>query len=665
MPRISTFLTALRELGPTQLGLYALYRFNLKSGGYSRTTPPEEAEAPGAFQPALPAFPNREALAACAGPDGTAAAIRLGREIIAGKVRLFGGEPVDLVLVPPGPLQHWTEYELGRAEWGVEDPKFLWEPARFGWAFSLGNAWLVSGEETFPESFWRCLEIFLEGNPVDQGPNWASGQEVALRLMALGFAGQVFANASASTPERMQLLAEAIAAHARRIPPTLIYARSQHNNHLLSEAAGLFTAGACLPDHPRAAAWREAGWRWLNRGLQAQISASGSYAQHSVNYHRLALSLALWAGAVARLQGLSWSQATREKLAAATRWLLTLADPVCGRVPNLGPNDGALFLPFSNQGFGDYRPVLQAASQTFTGAPAFPPGPYDELSLWFQAQGPTPNPIPEVPEIRAAGAPPPSPHVLHGGDSRAYLRAAHFNSRPGHADQLHLDLWWRGLNVTLDPGTYRYTASAPWENALAGTAVHNTLSLGDRDQMQRAGKFLYLGWAQGQMLEYHRAPDGSWERLVASHDGYRRWGYLHQRSVERRGDRWKVIDSLPPTRSAAGSRPALSASVHWLFPDWPFEIEAGESHLTLQLTSPFGPLQILIDPAASYMGPLAARLVRAGEALSVHGDFPAPACPTLGWYSPTYNAKQPALSLTVRFDALPNLALQTSFLFPS
>ena len=70
-----------------------------------------------------------------------------------------------------------------------------------------------------------------------------NGQEVAIRLMVFIWASQAFQDAAASTPERHARLIQSMAVHATRILPTLIYARSQNNNHLILEAAALFTAG--------------------------------------------------------------------------------------------------------------------------------------------------------------------------------------------------------------------------------------------------------------------------------------------------------------------------------------------------------------------------------------------------------------------------------------
>ena len=117
------------------------------------------------------------------------------------------------------------------------------------------------------------------------------------------------------------------------------------------------------------------------------------------------------------------------------------------------------------------------------------------------------------------------------GDSRdwAALRAVQFRSRPAHADQLHVDIWHKGVNIALDPGTFRYNAPPPWENGLAGTSVHNTLTINGQDQMTRAGKFLWLDWAQAQVERC------SPQEISAHHNGYRHLGLLHHRSL-RPGD---------------------------------------------------------------------------------------------------------------------------------
>jgi hypothetical protein len=662
---------ALKELGFKQLGLYGLYQLGLRSGVLRRFTeyrgPGGADQTPYALKLPVIALPDPADVIACLGDEGVRQLFSEAGEIVAGRVRLFGGEPVPLTLVPPGELVHWTRYERGEISLGVEDIKFIWEPGRFGWAYTLGRAYHLSGDEVYAEAFWKYLEIFSDANPPYLGPHWISAQEVALRIMALIFAASVFEPSSNSTPIRMGSLAQAVANHAARIPPTLTYARAQNNNHLLVEAVGLLTASLALPGHPSASRWGSQGLRWMNWALENQIAWDGTYIQHSTNYHRLMLQAALWAYALFEKaneagggRSLRFLDETLNRLRDATRWLLGLQDPESGSVPNLGPNDGAYIFPLTTCAFDDYRPVLQAAGRAFLGEILFETGSWDEMCLWFCPR--------KAGEQTPAREPYLGPHVLREPESRswAYFRVATFKSRPGHADQLHLDLWWRGMNMAQDPGTYRYNAAEPWDNALAHTGVHNTVTVDGEEQMTRAGRFLYLDWAQGQVLAQEADESGKPSCLVAQHDGYQRRGVVHQRAVTfHRGGRWLVEDRLLPIKTSMKARD-YRLRLHWLLPDWPWDLgEISETASEIQLHSPGGMILIRLSAAAQTLkpsegAPFGVSLVRAGQLLHGQGAV----SPVMGWVSPTYGQKLPALSLALEVEASLPLTFRTEWVFP-
>lgn len=194
MNRISLFFKALRELGPRSLMLYARYKFGLAAGYYRmETRRPLQIENL-SFTPVL-LFPSKEELLKVLGLTGQAQLLAEADEIVEGKIRLFGGDAVPLRLAINEELSHWTDYETGKVPYPsseFNDVKFVWEPARFGWAFTLGRAYLISGDDRYPRSFWKNTELFLESNPPFLGPQWTSGQEVAICLMALVWAGQIF-----------------------------------------------------------------------------------------------------------------------------------------------------------------------------------------------------------------------------------------------------------------------------------------------------------------------------------------------------------------------------------------------------------------------------------------------------------------------------------------
>ncbi|GAB4520687.1 MAG: alginate lyase family protein [Anaerolineales bacterium] len=628
---------AARQLGIRQAMWYACYQVALHSGWLRRTP---RRQPVGAVNWQAMRLPRPDAVRALLSPAEMAALMSAADEIAAGQMRLFGAAPRPLLLALPGELQHWTRHDTAATLHALDlpDVKYLWEPARFGWVFPLGRAYHLTENPHYARAFWEFAETFWDSNPAERGPNWESAQEVALRLMALAWGGACFGRAPDSTPARMARLAVSLAEHARRIPPTLAYARAQNNNHLLSEAAGLLTAAALLPAHPQARRWQALGRKWWRWGLRHQIFADGAYIQHSTNYHRLMLQLCLW---VMWLTPQAFTPRERAQAASATRWLLAQCEHTHGAVPNLGPNDGAYLFPLSGLPFEDYRPVLQAAAGAFLGESPFPPGAWDEMRVWFSV----------------LAAPPVDTPAPGNG---AYLRAVRFTSRPGHADQLHFDLHYAGRYLLLDPGTYLYNAPPPWENALTHAACHNTITIDGQDQMTRAGRFLYLDWAQGEVLTRQAAPDGSWRLLRARHTGYRRLGIIHQRTLRVPAPgRWVVEDAL---EGDAARRHVFR--LHWLVADgqwtvddrrqiaddgaWQFSLHLPDDGLHLRLC-------IRCFTAQSPTPQTTLSLVRAGELL--YGE--APADPVRGWFSPTYGVKIPALSLAIHVESAPPLHFTT------
>lgn len=407
MQQVKILWQAIRELGWKNLFLYASYQAKLSTPYFRFVTPIDadkkplplmDLSSPGFFSlPTLSTFQKIPGFTL----NNT---LQESEEILEGRVRIFQQPAQKWIVRPPHAEQHWTEIKENPTELDIKD---IWEPARFGWVFSLGKAYWLTRDERYSQIFWTLLDDFFQKNPVNCGENWFSAQEVGLRLLALLFGWQAFSSSSALLPERIKRLSQIIFLHARRIPPTLAYARAQNNNHLLSEAIALYAAGTLFQNSKEGRHWKKLGWHWLNGALRDQISSSGEYIQHSMNYHRLMLHLSLLADMIARKNGDFLPPSSRDQLAKATTWLLAQLDPISGQVPNLGSNDGALLLPFGQQDFSDYRPIAQAASLAFLKRRTLPPGPWDELALWLglninQSQSDTPPTSPAAHRLDSA-----------------------------------------------------------------------------------------------------------------------------------------------------------------------------------------------------------------------------------------------------------------------
>lgn len=626
---------ALRQIGAGPVLLYTWYQFKLRSGILRLQTPDgrtvrrkQRIDLHKVITPA-----NKEKFNELLG-QSVSEIFKQADEILDGRVRLFGDEPKKLELTIGGTLQHWTAYHSQMPD--GQDIKPIWEVGRFGWATVLARAYWLSEDERYAEGFWRRTEEFIEANPPNLGPHWSSAQEVSLRLISWAFCFSLLAEAKASTADRKHMLAQSVIAHAERIPPTLGYALAQNNNHLLSEALGLCTAAVLVPEHSKALEWNRLGTKHFFEGIEAQIRADGTYAQHSSNYHRLMLQLGTWAQKIFKelpTPGLI-------KFAKATDWLLTILDHDSGRVPNLGPNDGAYILPLSILPFEDYRPALQAASLAFRREAALPIGIWDEMNLWL---GVNPTSSLRGPES--------GPLRVEGNESWAYFRVAQFKERPGHADQLQVDLWWRGQNITQDTGSYLYNAPEPWDNALSSARVHNAVMVNGREPMTKAGRFLWLNWSQGKVVDEERSERGGLVRVLAEHDGYQRLGVEYRRQVTTEANRWVITDRLTPIGKP---KKEIDARLHWLLPDWGWQTENDR----FLFRSPQGLLEL--EVGLSVGDEYQIQLIREGKL--VHGEGAAD--PILGWVSVTYGVKNPALSFVVNAKGLLPITITSTFTLP-
>ncbi len=545
--------------------------------------------------------------------------------------------------------RHWTAAD----ENASGDIKGVWELSRFAFAFRLARCYALTGDERAPELFWRLVESWMAANPPNCGPQWVSAQEVALRAMAWIFALRAFALSSATTPERAGRLIGALDVHASRIEATTAYARAQNNNHLISEAAGLYTIGVMFPVLPRAGKWRDLGIRLLGEST-AQFYPDGGYIQHSHNYHRLALQLYLWVMRLAQLNGLGFPVGMRLGVQRSFDLLRTQTERQTGRLPNFGHNDGALFLPLNTCAFEDYRPILQMLSLVRDRKKIYRDGPWDEDTVWLFGPGSIGGTNRKHPrgvefEARPFFAPCAGLYILGGYESQALIRCVQFRSRPAHADQLNMDLWWRGENIAIDAGSYLYSGEPPWRNSLAHAGIHNTVTVDGRDQMQRSGRFLWAELAQAVV----GMPDiGAW---CGSHDGYRRLGVIHNRLVERADeDTWIVTDDLIGSGSHA-------ARLHWLLPDYPWEWIAPEEDPALQnllsqkmtgwkdgsgggliLRTTVGGISLRIWSSRKAKW----NLYRAGKKVYGEDAVGKTVSPEIrGWRSLRYASKSPALSL--------------------
>ncbi len=539
--------------------------------------------------------------------------------------------------------RHWSQI----SDDSITDIKFIWEPNRFAFVYTLVRAYAATQDEKYPQAFWSLIEDWAKHNHPNTGPNWMDGQEISLRLMAWTFGYFHFSNSPSTTPERKENFKLYVVAQAERIYKNIGYAISTRSNHTISEAFGLWMVGLLFPELKHAEKYLSLGKRLLEQEAANQIFPDGGYSMYSLNYHRFILHIYLYAIQLGELNHSPFSDDLKQSIANSITYLSSLIDPSTGQMPVYGSNDGALILPLNTCDFTDYCPLLQLGWYITKGEFLFESGPWDEDIYWICGESITAKNakaakeekekyLSALGELGGESFPNGGVYVLRSANSQAIIRCTDFTSRPSHADQLHLDLWIHGYNIAIDAGTYLYSGEGQWRNGLAHTPAHNTVIVDNKDQMTKLSRFTWTNWSKGKVL---KQDNDIWQ---GEHDGYK--PVSHKRTVmSLEDDRWLVVDNLAATESH-------HYALHWLFNDFDFGMrELAPAHsLWLQ---PFGSML----PESKFIVQLGL-LEGDGEFSLVRADPMS----TRGWRSRYYGDKEPAISVMLETNQ-PQVTFWTFF----
>nr|WP_295934961.1 alginate lyase family protein [uncultured Dyadobacter sp.] len=479
---------------------------------------------------------------------------------------------------------HWTAVKDFVDEAG--DIKFVWEKSRFTFLYDLirYDHHFQEDQSDFVLSF---IENWIDRNPVNCGPNWKCSQEIAIRVLNWTFALHYYRFSPALSQPLLDKILCSIYDQMRHVAGNIRFSLvAVRNNHVLTEALGLFAIGLLFPFFPESQEWKRKGKDIFEREIVAQIAADGTYLQFSMNYHRVVIQLLSWALRLGELNDERLLAGVYERARASRVFLSTCGDSRCGWLPNYGNNDGALFFPLTECHFRDFRPQLTALGAVL-GERHGQETAWQEESEWIMGKA-----LPfacETPGIVADGAfsfPKGGYYLIRNDQTLTFLRCGSYYSRPFQADHLHLDIWVDGRNLLRDAGTWLYHADSEQARHFWGTAAHNTVTLGEADQMQKRQRFIWTHWisnAHGAA----RYEAGQFE-IEAEFEGFRHLGknIIHRRKVvQKQGQlHWTVEDHM--LYAPAG----MPMKQHW-HPDADFfqtyEIRAfdeGSKEISMQVT---------------------------------------------------------------------------------
>lgn len=467
------------------------------------------------------------------------------------------GTPIDWHLEPVAgkraPLVHWSR--LNYLDAGLfGDKKIVWELNRHQYFATLGQAYWLTGDERYAETFVAHVNSWMDQNPPKLGLNWASSLEVAFRSISWLWALYFFKDSPSLTPPVFAKICKFLYLNARHLE-TYLSTYFSPNTHLTGEALGLFYLGTMLPELKESSRWRDSGLQILIEQLERHVQADGVYFEQSSYYHRYTTDFYLHVWILLSRNNETVPTSLIEKLRLLLDHLMFITRPD-GTTPLFGDDDGGRLTGLSHRPANDFRATLATGAALLLRRDyKFVAGGAAEETLWLV--GPTAlaaldQVVAAEPEKQSVAFREGGYYVMRDGWS-ANSNYLLFDCGPhgtdncghAHADALSFELAVNGRSLLVDPGTYTYTGSQEMRDWFRSSLAHNTLTVDDESSSVADGPFSWKTIARSQCSSW--ITEERFDYVVGSHDGFTR---LFERAAYTRSilfikkDYWVLRDQL-------------------------------------------------------------------------------------------------------------------------
>jgi Heparinase II/III-like protein/Heparinase II/III N-terminus len=390
--------------------------------------------------------------------------------------------------------KHWSE--INDFDPKVGDIKYVWEKSRFSYLYLSIRTDIKNNTDSSEYVFSEILS-WINANPINQGPNFKCSQEISLRTLNWYYALQFYRDSIYLTEEKFNLIMHYIYWQIKHVYANINFSRiAVRNNHAITETLMIYLAGLIFPFFPESTKWKKNGKKWFEKEIEYQIYADGTFLQFSMNYHRVVIQLLNIAFLITNNFKEKFSDLVYDRAYKSLNFLYQCQNLENGQLPNYGANDGALFFPLSSCDYRDYRPCLNTLHYLLTGNNLYTQGPWLEELALFKVHKVEANFDPIDKKYGWSRFDIGGYYILNNYYCLTFIRCGNHLDRPSQADNLHIDIWHKNINVLWDSGSYKYNTSSQDIEYFFGTESHNTVAIGNNSQMLKGARFIWYYWTQ-------------------------------------------------------------------------------------------------------------------------------------------------------------------------
>ncbi|MDN3018459.1 alginate lyase family protein [Paenibacillus sp. BSR1-1] len=458
----------------------------------------------------------------------------------------------------------------GKIDWSyipLEDPEWTYMLNRHRFFIPLGQAYMLTGDERYAESFCEQLSDWIDSNPKQSNTALLTWRTIDAGIRSSNWikAYDYFKNSPHFTTEIFEKMLCSLYEHAQLLASDFSNWKAISNWGVIENKA-LFELSIFLQSFNQAGIWQTISLERLKKTVRLQIMKDGVHWEQSPMYHNEVLLCYLRIVHLCQNNGLDIDPSIIE---AARR--MAYADVFMAKPNHHQPMKG------DSDSF-DLRDIITRAAillrdpyLKFRGFPRI-----DFENLWeFGLEGiENYSALPaEKPKYLSLGFEDSGNFFMRSGWGEdalyLYFHCGQLGGGHGHADLFHIDVHAYGKEFLTDLGRYNYSDSYTLRRELKSAKAHNT-SLVDGVEFTecidtwgfgRIASPLMTKWTSHEQFDY----------VEGSHDGYMHLDdpvYTRRRIVFVKPYYWLLVDEF----DCKGEH-IFSQSFHFS----PGEIELNES----------------------------------------------------------------------------------------
>lgn len=368
----------------------------------------------------------------------------------------------------------------GKIDWNFmpkDDPEFIWQFNRHRFFICLGQAYQLTGDEKYAETFVRLVTEWIlnvpRREPFLAGP-WRT-LETGLRGENWNKALRYFMDSDAITETFLDLFYQSMEEHAEH----LIASHSPYrymSNWGVIENHGLFEIAMMLPQSEKTKQYRAFALNNLEIEARMQILGDGVQWEQSPMYHNEVLHCYFDVMILAERNGVELPESMTSRIHQMVYANLAWKKPNHHQ-PMMGDSDDT-----------DIRDLISVGAYLFKD-PILKFGGLKRLdfeSIWdlgMVAEAEYEALECKRPDFTSIGLMDSGNYILRTSweEDANYLRfhCGTLGAGHGHSDKLHVDLVAHGEDVLVDGGRYTYVAG-PERFAFKDPSGHNTVTVDDK-----------------------------------------------------------------------------------------------------------------------------------------------------------------------------------------